>query len=201
VESNLKPNINAFIDQLISTKYTKGRLLMFKRICSKIMLMIVVLGIAVSSFGIIAIADGGPGKGWTPVVDQKSPLGDTRIVVSPTHYGWCAPGISAQHVNLILYVNGVESANYHIFAQKTASGKSCLKAFETKSWKYYSFSKCYDDTNAAMKEILESNGQYSLADKVKSALPYAIAVVVIAWIIKIILSIVLANPAPLLIPV
>ena len=124
------------------------------------------------------------------------------MVVSPPHMGWASPEATyIQHVNLVLYINGVEKSNYHIYSKANSKGQKCLKAYESHEQSYYNFKKCHDNSNKAIKEILEARECYSLADKIKEALPWAVAAVVVVWLVKIVLSVILANPAPLLVPV
>ena len=143
-------------------------------------------------------------EGWKSVIDQE--FNGVRVIVSTPHEGWASPEATwCQHVNLLLQVNGSETRNYHIYNKKSANGKNCIKAYETHQRVYFQFSKCHDDTNKAIKEILEKNGCYSLAESTSKdaggLLTGAAIVAAVILIAKIVASILTANPAPMLIPV
>jgi len=173
---------------------------MNKIIHSKILIMFLIFSIVLTGFGTIVSADGGPGNGWKAVVDKEGPSG-VRVIISTPHYGWCAPYTERMHINMILRTNGADTANYHMWLETNSKGKKCVKAYESVSKSYYNFKKCHDNTDGAIQELLTSEGQYSVAERIKKALPIAIVGVIVIWLIKIILSIVLGNPAPMLLPI
>ncbi|ARC83994.1 hypothetical protein U732_510 [Clostridium argentinense CDC 2741] len=159
-----------------------------KKGIKQISIFFIMFTILISSISTIAFADGG----WKPVYSKT--FFTTRIDISPLHTGHLGDGGYGPHVNLVIYSNGTPVRNYHIYESIRTK---CIRAYETVQGKEYNFgNNCYDDFDDAIKDILTSNKEYSLASELKTVLSPSVFNAVIMTIVAVIVAVFKGKPIP-----
>lgn len=137
---------------------------MLKKINKQIIATVLILCFIVSNTSGLAYASGG----WKPAYEKTFTGTNTRLVISKPHYGWCCPktpkpDIYANHINVVIYRNNIETTNWHVFKFKTKTGRQCIRAYDSKSRKTFQFKKCNDNYKDAITELINSANLHSIS--------------------------------------
>lgn len=112
-----------------------------------------------------AYADQGAG-GYKIVYENTNFLGVVKVQVSNPHTNYMGPTHGTrEHVNVNVYVSGVNVANFHVWRDG-----NCIVVFESKSNNTTRY--CGSDTKTAIKKAFEKQISTDLADDINSHIPW-----------------------------